>query len=46
MAIERTRLVREMMRARLLTETERLRDALLSTISHDLRTPWCPSSAR
>jgi two-component system, OmpR family, sensor histidine kinase KdpD len=38
-AIERTRLVREMMRARLLTETERLRDALLSTISHDLRTP-------
>jgi two-component system, OmpR family, sensor histidine kinase KdpD len=32
-------LVREMMRARLLTETERLRDALLSTISHDLRTP-------
>ena len=38
-AIERTRLVREMMQARLLTETERLRDALLSTISHDLRTP-------
>jgi two-component system, OmpR family, sensor histidine kinase KdpD len=38
-AIERTRLVREMMRARVLTETERLRDALLSTISHDLRTP-------
>jgi two-component system sensor histidine kinase KdpD len=28
-----------MMRARLHTETERLRDALLSTISHDLRTP-------
>jgi two-component system sensor histidine kinase KdpD len=38
-AIERTRLVREMEQARLLTETERLRDALLSTISHDLRTP-------
>lgn len=38
-AIERTRLVREMEHARLLTETERLRDALLSTISHDLRTP-------
>ena len=38
-AIERTRLVREMEQARLLTATERLRDALLSTISHDLRTP-------
>jgi two-component system sensor histidine kinase KdpD len=38
-AIERTRLVREMEQARLLTETERLRDALLSTVSHDLRTP-------
>lgn len=38
-AIERARLVREMEQARLLTETERLRDALLSTISHDLRTP-------
>jgi two-component system sensor histidine kinase KdpD len=38
-AIERTHLVREMEQARLLTETERLRDALLSTISHDLRTP-------
>jgi two-component system, OmpR family, sensor histidine kinase KdpD len=38
-AIERTRLVRDMEQARLLTETERLRDALLSTVSHDLRTP-------
>ena len=38
-AIERTRLVREMEQARLLTETERLRDALLSTVSHDLGTP-------
>jgi two-component system, OmpR family, sensor histidine kinase KdpD len=38
-AVERTRLVREMEQARLLNETERLRDALLSTISHDLRTP-------
>jgi two-component system, OmpR family, sensor histidine kinase KdpD len=38
-ALERTRLVWEMEQARLLTETERLRDALLSTISHDLRTP-------
>jgi two-component system sensor histidine kinase KdpD len=38
-AIERARLVREMEQARLLTETERLRDALLSSVSHDLRTP-------
>lgn len=39
MAIERTRLVREMEQARLKAETERLRDALLSSVSHDLRTP-------
>jgi two-component system, OmpR family, sensor histidine kinase KdpD len=38
-AIERTRLVREMEQARLKDETERLRDALLSSVSHDLRTP-------
>jgi two-component system, OmpR family, sensor histidine kinase KdpD len=38
-AIERTRLVREMEQARLTAETERLRDALLSSVSHDLRTP-------
>jgi two-component system sensor histidine kinase KdpD len=38
-AIERTRLVRDMEQARLRAETERLRDALLSSISHDLRTP-------
>jgi two-component system sensor histidine kinase KdpD len=38
-ALERTQLVREMERARLLSETERLRDALLSSVSHDLRTP-------
>jgi two-component system sensor histidine kinase KdpD len=38
-AIERARLVQEMQQARLHTETERLRDALLSSISHDLRTP-------
>lgn len=37
--IERTRLVQEMEQTRLLTETERLRTALLSSISHDLRTP-------
>jgi two-component system sensor histidine kinase KdpD len=38
-AIERTRLVQEMEQARVLTETEKLRTALLSSISHDLRTP-------
>lgn len=38
-AIERTRLAEEMERAQILTETERLRAALLSSISHDLRTP-------
>ncbi len=38
-AIERTRLAQEMEQTRLLTETERLRTALLSSISHDLRTP-------
>jgi two-component system sensor histidine kinase KdpD len=38
-AIERTRLVREMEQTRLKAETERLRDALLSSVSHDLRTP-------
>ena len=38
-AIERTTLVSDIEQARLLTETERLRSALLSSISHDLRTP-------
>jgi two-component system, OmpR family, sensor histidine kinase KdpD len=38
-AIERTRLVREIEQTRLKAETERLRDALLSSVSHDLRTP-------
>lgn len=38
-AIERTRLVQDMQQTRLLAETERLRTALLSSISHDLRTP-------
>ncbi len=37
--IERTRLAQEMEQTRLLTETERLSAALLSSISHDLRTP-------
>jgi two-component system, OmpR family, sensor histidine kinase KdpD len=38
-AIERTRLVQEMEQAKVLTETEKLRAALLSSVSHDLRTP-------
>jgi two-component system sensor histidine kinase KdpD len=38
-AIERTNLVTDIEEARLLTETERLRSALLSSESHDLRTP-------
>lgn len=39
MAIERTRLVADIEETRVLSETERLRSALLSSISHDLRTP-------
>ncbi len=38
-AIERTNLASAIEDARLLTETERLRAALLSSVSHDLRTP-------
>jgi two-component system sensor histidine kinase KdpD len=38
-AIERTNLAHAMQDARILTETEQLRAALLSSISHDLRTP-------
>jgi two-component system, OmpR family, sensor histidine kinase KdpD len=38
-AIDRTRLVEEMEQAKVLRETEKLRAALLSSISHDLRTP-------
>ncbi len=38
-AIERTVLVADVEAARLATETERLRSALLSSLSHDLRTP-------
>ena len=38
-AIEHARLVQSMAEARSLAETERLRSALLSSISHDLRTP-------
>ncbi|UEM20908.1 sensor histidine kinase KdpD [Skermanella mucosa] len=39
LAIERTNLVADIEHARLATETERLRSALLSSLSHDLRTP-------
>jgi two-component system sensor histidine kinase KdpD len=39
LAIERVRLVEEMDRVERLAETERLRAALLTSISHDLKTP-------
>jgi two-component system sensor histidine kinase KdpD len=39
LAIERVNLVEDVDRARLLAETDRLRAALLTSISHDLRTP-------
>jgi two-component system sensor histidine kinase KdpD len=39
LAIERTRLVVDLENTRVLSETERLRTALLSSVSHDLRTP-------
>jgi K+-sensing histidine kinase KdpD len=38
-ALLRTRLVADLQSARITTETERLRSALLSSVSHDLRTP-------
>ncbi len=38
-AIERVKLVADVDEARVLAETERLRSALLTSISHDLRTP-------
>ena len=38
-AIERTELVEEARKARLRVETEQLRNSLLSSVSHDLRTP-------
>jgi len=38
-AIERAKLITDIAQARLQTETERLRSSLLSSISHDLRTP-------
>ncbi len=39
LAIERTRLVEEQKAAQISIETERLQNALLNSISHDLRTP-------
>lgn len=39
LAIERVMLVSDLDRARLVSESERLRTALLTSISHDLRTP-------
>jgi two-component system sensor histidine kinase KdpD len=39
LAIERVMLARELHQARLQVETDRLRSALLTSISHDLRTP-------
>lgn len=39
LAIERTKLSSDMEQTRLLAETESLRAALLSSVSHDLRTP-------
>jgi two-component system, OmpR family, sensor histidine kinase KdpD len=39
LAVERARLDEEAQHARLLAETERLRSSLLSSVSHDLRTP-------
>lgn len=38
-ALDRTRLVEELEASRLVSETEQLRSALLSSVSHDLRTP-------
>lgn len=39
LAIERTRLSEEAQQARIRVETERMRNAILSSVSHDLRTP-------
>lgn len=39
LAIERTNLAQDLDRARLAAETDRLRSALLTSISHDLKTP-------
>ena len=39
LAIERVRLVEDLDRAKRTAETDRLRSALLTSISHDLKTP-------
>lgn len=39
LALDRTRLASDLQEARLVSETEQLRSALLSSVSHDLRTP-------
>jgi two-component system, OmpR family, sensor histidine kinase KdpD len=39
LALERVRLADDLAQSRVLSETERLRSALLSSVSHDLRTP-------
>jgi two-component system sensor histidine kinase KdpD len=39
LALERARLVEEAQQSRMQIETERLRNSLLSSVSHDLRTP-------
>ncbi|MGH7257580.1 MAG: DUF4118 domain-containing protein [Nitrospiraceae bacterium] len=39
LALERARLTEETQEARVQTETERMRNAVLSSVSHDLRTP-------
>ena len=38
-AVLRTQLVDELEQAKVISETERLRSALLSSVSHDLRSP-------
>ncbi|MDV7400282.1 GAF domain-containing protein, partial [Arthrospira platensis SPKY1] len=38
-ALERTELQRDLEQSRVASEAERLRSALLSSVSHDLRTP-------
>lgn len=39
LALDRTRLAEELEESRLVSQTEQLRSALLSSVSHDLRTP-------